>query len=100
MHRSDRGTESGIYASNWRDARDVDFRLADRYIRLTSRMSQSAEILQCRYSRGEPARQVWHYQGVRCSRRNSCWRVFLVVLLLHCPLAALARGETRHVLVL
>jgi hypothetical protein len=43
---------------------------------------------------------VWHYQGVRCSRRDSCWRVFLVVLLLHCPLAALARGETRHVLVL
>jgi hypothetical protein len=43
---------------------------------------------------------VWHYQGVRCSRRDSCWRVFLVILLLHCPLAALARGETRHVLVL
>jgi hypothetical protein len=29
-----------------------------------------------------------------------CWRMFLVVWLLHCQLPAVARGETRHVLVL
>ena len=34
------------------------------------------------------------------SRRDSCWLALLVLLLLHCPLSAVARGETRHVLVL
>jgi len=43
---------------------------------------------------------VWHYQRVRGSFHGSCWRVWLAVLLLHCPLAAVARAETRHVLVL
>jgi signal transduction histidine kinase len=37
---------------------------------------------------------------VRRSFRNSCWRASLAVLLLHAPLSAMARGETRHVLVL
>ena len=37
---------------------------------------------------------------MRVSLRDSCWRALLVVLLLHCPLSAVARGETRHVLVL
>jgi signal transduction histidine kinase len=44
--------------------------------------------------------QVWQHQRVRLSVRNSCWLTLLVVLLLHCPLSAVARGETRHVLVL
>ena len=43
---------------------------------------------------------MWHYQRVRGSFHGSCWRVWLAVLLLHCPLAAVARAETRHVLVL
>ncbi len=44
--------------------------------------------------------QMWQYQRVRLSLRDSCWRALLVVLLLHCPLSAGARGEARHVLVL
>jgi hypothetical protein len=44
--------------------------------------------------------QVWQHQRVRLSLRDSCWLAWLVVLLLHCPLSAVARGETRHVLVL
>ncbi len=44
--------------------------------------------------------QVWQHQRVRLSVRNSCWLTLLVVLLLHCPLSAVARGETRQVLVL
>jgi signal transduction histidine kinase len=43
---------------------------------------------------------VWQHQRVRFPLRDSCWRALLVVLLLHCPLSAVARGETRHVLVL
>src|SRR6185436_5287813 len=41
--------------------------------------------------------------AVRSSLRDSGrWRrlMLLVVALLHCPLAAVARGDTRHVLVL
>ena len=34
------------------------------------------------------------------SVRNSSWLAWLVVLLLHYPLSAVARGEGRHVLVL
>jgi len=34
------------------------------------------------------------------SFRDDCWRALLVVWLLHSPLSAVARGETRHVLVL
>ena len=37
---------------------------------------------------------------MRLSLHDSCWLALLVVLLLHCPLSAVARGETRHVLVL
>ena len=37
---------------------------------------------------------------VRSSLRDSAWLALLVVSLLHGPLAAVARGETRHVLVL
>ena len=47
-----------------------------------------------------PTRQVWQHQRVRLSFRDSYWRALLVVLLLHWPLAAVAGGETRHVLVL
>ena len=43
---------------------------------------------------------MWQYHRVRLSLRNSCWRALLVGLLLHSPLSAVARGETRHVLVL
>jgi len=43
---------------------------------------------------------VWHYRRVRPSLRDSGWLALLVVLLLHCPLSAVARAETRHVLVL
>ena len=44
--------------------------------------------------------QVWQYPRVRLPLRDSRWRALLVVLLLCCPLSAVARGETRHVLVL
>jgi len=44
--------------------------------------------------------QVWQYPRVRLPLRDSRWRALLVVLLLCCPLPAVARGETRHVLVL
>ena len=37
---------------------------------------------------------------MRFSLRDSCWLALLVVWLLHGPLSAVARGETRHVLVL
>ena len=37
---------------------------------------------------------------MRLSLRDRCWLAWLVVLLLHCPLSAVAHGETRHVLVL
>ena len=37
---------------------------------------------------------------MRLSFRDDCWRALLVVWLLHSPLSAVARGETRHVLVL
>jgi signal transduction histidine kinase len=37
---------------------------------------------------------------MRFSRRDKHGRALLVVLLLHCPLSAVARAETRHVLVL
>jgi signal transduction histidine kinase len=43
---------------------------------------------------------VWQHRRVRASLRDSGWRALLVVLLLHCPLSAVARGETRQVLVL
>jgi len=43
---------------------------------------------------------VWQHQRVRLSVRNSSWLTLLVALLLHWPLSAVARGETRHVLVL
>jgi len=43
---------------------------------------------------------VWQHQRVRLSLRDSCRLALLVMLLLHCPLSAVARGETRHVLVL
>ena len=42
---------------------------------------------------------MWQYLRVRFSLRDSCWLALLVVLLLHSPLSAVARGETRHVLV-
>ena len=44
--------------------------------------------------------QVWQHHRVRLSLRDRCWLAWLVLLLLHCPLSAVARGETRHVLVL
>ena len=37
---------------------------------------------------------------MRFPLRDCGWWALLVLLLLHCPLAAVARGETRHVLVL
>src|SRR6185295_10458715 len=37
---------------------------------------------------------------VRLSLRDSSWLALLMVWLLHSPLSAVARGETRHVLVL
>jgi signal transduction histidine kinase len=37
---------------------------------------------------------------MRFSLRDRCWRALLVVLLLHCPLSAEARGETRRILLL
>ena len=43
---------------------------------------------------------MWQYLRVRVSLRDSCWLALLVVLLLHWPLSAVVRGETRHVLVL
>jgi len=51
-------------------------------------------------AQGRTSAQVCQHQRVRPSFRGRCWRAFLVVWLLHCPLLAVARGETRHVLVL
>ena len=59
-----------------------------------------AVIRGVRHSGVEPSSQVWQHQRVRLSLRDSCWQALLVVLLFHCPLSAVARGETRHVLVL
>ena len=59
-----------------------------------------AVIRGVRHSGVEPSSQVWQHQHVRLSLRDSCWQALLVVLLFHCPLSAVARGETRHVLVL
>jgi signal transduction histidine kinase/RNase H-fold protein (predicted Holliday junction resolvase) len=53
-----------------------------------------------RHAGVDPAQRVWQHQLVRLSVRDSCWRAVLVVLLLHYPLSAVARGETRNVLVL
>jgi len=53
-----------------------------------------------RDAQGRASSQVWQHQRVRLSLRDSCWLALLVMLLLHCPLSAVARGETRHVLVL
>jgi ABC-type uncharacterized transport system substrate-binding protein len=53
-----------------------------------------------RHAQGRTSSQVWQHQRVRLSLRDSCRLALLVVLLLHCPLSAVARGETRHVLVL
>ena len=50
---------------------------------------------QCRISS-----PLWQHLRVRLSLRDSCWLALLVVVLLHWPLSAVARGETRHVLVL
>jgi len=50
---------------------------------------------QCR-----PSSHVWHHPLVRLSLLDRSWRALLVVLVLHGPLSAVARGETRHVLVL
>ena len=49
---------------------------------------------------GRTSSQVWQHLRVRFSLRDRCWLALLVVWLLHCPLAAAARGETRNVLVL
>ena len=53
-----------------------------------------------RDAQGRTSSQVWQHLRVRLSLHDSCWLALLVVLLLHCPLSAVARGETRHVLVL
>ena len=44
--------------------------------------------------------RVWQHLRVRLALPDSGWRALLVVVLLHGPLSAVARGETRHVLVL
>jgi signal transduction histidine kinase/ABC-type uncharacterized transport system substrate-binding protein len=41
---------------------------------------------------------VWQHQRVRFSLRYSCWAL-LVVSVLCCPMSGVARGKTRHVLV-
>src|SRR5688572_9604531 len=43
---------------------------------------------------------MWQHLRVRGVLRGSWPPALLVLLLLHCPLSAVARGETRHVLVL
>src|SRR5688572_2994770 len=43
---------------------------------------------------------MWQYLRVRGVLRGSWPPALLVLLLLHCPLSAVASGETRHVLVL
>jgi signal transduction histidine kinase len=49
---------------------------------------------------GRTSSQVWQHLRVRFSLRDRCWLALFLVWLLHCPLAAAARGETRNVLVL
>src|SRR5687768_18497918 len=43
---------------------------------------------------------MWQHLRVRGVLRGSWPPALLVLLLLHCPLSAVASGETRHVLVL
>jgi len=43
---------------------------------------------------------LWQYLGMFYARRGSCSPAWLAVLLLLSPLSAVARGETRNVLVL
>ncbi len=51
-------------------------------------------------AQGRTSSQVWQHQRVRLSLRDRCWLALLLVWLIHWPLSAVARGETRHVLVL